>query len=64
MSFFRQYIAPFMVLLIFLAALFAVSIRIFLPSDMAAPAPISRIDLQTNIAQNPLENFLDLGATN
>lgn len=64
MSFFRQYIAPFMVLLIFLAALFAVSIRIFLPLDMAAPAPISRIDLQTNIAQNPLDNFLDLGATN
>lgn len=41
MSFFRQYVAPFAVLLIFLLALFAVSIRIFLPSDMAAPAPIS-----------------------
>ena len=41
MSFFRQYVAPFVVLLIFLFALFAVSIRIFLPSDMAAPAPIS-----------------------
>ncbi len=41
MSFFRQYLAPFVVLLIFLFALFAVSIRIFLPSDMAAPAPIS-----------------------
>ena len=41
MSFFRQYVAPFVVVLIFLFALFAVSIRIFLPSDMAAPAPIS-----------------------
>lgn len=41
MSFFRQYIAPFAVLIIFLLALFAVSIRIFLPSDMAAPAPVS-----------------------
>ena len=41
MSFFRQYIAPLAVVIIFLIALFAVSIRIFLPSDMAAPAPIS-----------------------
>jgi hypothetical protein len=43
MSFFRQYVAPFIVLLIFLVALFAVSIRIFLPSDMAAPAPIAQV---------------------
>ncbi len=41
MSFFRQYIAPLAVVIIFLIALFAVSIRIFLPSDMAAPAPVS-----------------------
>lgn len=40
MSFLRQYVAPFVVLLIFFVALFAVSIRIFLPSDMAAPAPV------------------------
>ncbi|MEN9869109.1 MAG: hypothetical protein RLZZ171_92 [Cyanobacteriota bacterium] len=57
MSFLRQYVAPLMVLLIFLIALFAVSIRIFLPSDMAAPAPISQLDLQLNIAQNALDNF-------
>jgi hypothetical protein len=57
MSFFRQYIAPLIVLLIFLTALFAVSIRIFLPSDMAAPAPISQVNLQLNIAQNALDNF-------
>jgi len=50
MSFFRQYIAPFIVLLIFFTALFVVSIRIFLPSDMAAPAPISQIDLSTAYA--------------
>ena len=43
MSFFRQYIAPLAVVIIFLIALFAVSIRIFLPSDMAAPAPVSMI---------------------
>lgn len=40
MSFFRQYIAPFAVIAIFLIALLAVSARIFLPSDMAAPAPV------------------------
>ncbi|HEY9771980.1 MAG TPA: hypothetical protein V6C71_26345 [Coleofasciculaceae cyanobacterium] len=51
MSFFRQYIAPFAVLLIFLLALFAVSIRIFLPSDMAAPAPVSVEGLSMVISQ-------------
>lgn len=40
MNFFRQYIAPLLVVTIFLFALFVVSARIFLPSDMAAPAPI------------------------
>jgi hypothetical protein len=40
MSIFRQYIAPFIVVVIFIIALVAVSARIFLPSDMAAPAPI------------------------
>ncbi len=40
MSFFRQYIAPLIVFAIFLVALFAVSVRIFLPSDMASPAPV------------------------
>ena len=40
MSIFRQYIAPLLVVLIFVFALVAVSARIFLPSDMAAPAPI------------------------
>ncbi len=52
MSFLRQYIAPLLVLIIFLVALFAVSIRIFLPSDMAAPAPISMEDLSTDHAPN------------
>jgi len=48
MSFFRQYLAPLITVLIFFLALFAVSIRIFLPSDMAAPAPISQLELNTN----------------
>lgn len=40
MNFFRQYIAPLFIVLIFGVALLAVSVRIFLPSDMMAPAPI------------------------
>ena len=40
MSIFRQYILPLLVVLVFFVALVAVSARIFLPSDMAAPAPI------------------------
>lgn len=44
MSFFRQYIAPLLVVLIFVLALVAVSARIFLPEDMAAPAPIEDVE--------------------
>ncbi len=40
MGFVRQYVAPFLIFLIFAIALLAVSVRIFLPSDMMAPAPI------------------------
>lgn len=43
MAFFREYISPLLILLIFLVALVAVSARIFLPSDMAAPAPIESV---------------------
>jgi hypothetical protein len=57
MSFFRQYIAPFAVLIIFLIALFAVSIRIFLPSDMAAPAPV--MDEVSTIAPAQFKLLLD-----
>jgi hypothetical protein len=39
MTFFRQYIAPLIVVLMFLFALLVVSARIFLPADMSAPAP-------------------------
>ena len=39
MAFFRQYIAPLFIVLIFLVALLATSARIFLPADMAQPAP-------------------------
>lgn len=46
MAFFRQYIAPLFVVLVFLIALVAVSARIFLPTDMAAPAPVEGLSLQ------------------
>ena len=42
MSFFRQYIAPLFIVLIFAIALLATSARIFLPSDMMAPAPTAQ----------------------
>lgn len=44
MTLFRQYIAPFLIVLVFLVALLAVSARIFLPNDLAAPAPIEELD--------------------
>jgi hypothetical protein len=40
MTFFRQYIAPLLIVLIFVFALVAVSARSFLPADMLAPAPM------------------------
>lgn len=43
MTIFRQYIAPFLIVLVFLVALLATSARIFLPADMAAPAPIEDV---------------------
>ena len=45
MNFFRQYISPLIVVFVFLLALVAVSARIFLPSDMAAPAPVENVSL-------------------
>ena len=43
MSIFRSYVAPLLVVLVFFAALVAVSARIFLPADMAAPAPVEEV---------------------
>jgi hypothetical protein len=57
MSIFRQYIAPLIVVLIFIFSLLVVSARIFLPQDMAAPAPVeepvqpSAIRLQSTPSQ-------------
>jgi hypothetical protein len=43
MSILRQYVAPLLIVLVFLVALVAVSSRIFLAEDMAAPAPIDEM---------------------
>ncbi len=54
MTIIRQYIAPLIAVLVFFAALVAVSARIFLPADMAAPAPIEEVSQQkqgTSVAQ-------------
>ncbi|MDJ0532889.1 MAG: hypothetical protein QNJ70_10400 [Xenococcaceae cyanobacterium MO_207.B15] len=45
MSFFRQYISPLIILIMFLVALVAVSSRAFLPSDLASPAPVASEEL-------------------
>ncbi|GAB4217256.1 MAG: hypothetical protein OHK0012_21250 [Synechococcales cyanobacterium] len=42
-SFFRQYVIPALILVVFLFTLVVVSIRSFLPGDMAAPAPVSTL---------------------
>jgi len=41
MTFLRQNIAPLMILLVFLFALVTMSARIFLPTDMSGPAPLT-----------------------
>jgi hypothetical protein len=40
MQFFRQNLMPALILVIFLVALAATSVRIFLPADLAGPAPM------------------------
>lgn len=52
MAVFRQYVAPFLIVLVFLVALLAVSSRIFLPADMAAPAPIEETSPKQSVAPN------------
>jgi hypothetical protein len=47
MAIFRQYVAPLLIVIVFLVALLAVSSRIFLADDMAAPAPIEEMAVPT-----------------
>ncbi|MEH2438110.1 MAG: hypothetical protein V7K25_28455 [Nostoc sp.] len=60
MAIFRQYIAPLLAVLVFLFALVAVSARIFLPSDMAAPAPIE----QVGVSYQPTPTYFPPAAHN
>jgi hypothetical protein len=60
MAIFRQYIAPFLIVLVFLVALLAVSARIFLPSDMAMPAPVEEMEQSPQAA---VPSAAPLGAT-
>jgi hypothetical protein len=50
MNFWRQYISPLIILLIFLVALVAVSARIFLPSDLSLPAPVGEISVSQRLS--------------
>jgi hypothetical protein len=43
MTFLRQNIAPLLIVMVFLFALVATSARIFLPTDMSAPAPLTGV---------------------
>jgi hypothetical protein len=56
MQIFREYIAPFLIVLVFFIAMIAVSARIFLPNDMLAPAPIEETAPAAAPADNPAEN--------
>ncbi len=58
MAIFRQYIAPLLAILVFVFALVAVSARIFLPSDMAAPAPIEEVSSQATPTDLPAAHNL------
>ncbi|GAB4377206.1 MAG: hypothetical protein Kow00121_26010 [Elainellaceae cyanobacterium] len=60
MAIFRQYIAPFLIVLVFLVALLAVSARIFLPADMAAPAPIEEVDQAAQVPAATSANVAEL----
>lgn len=53
MAIFRQYIAPLLIVLVFVVALVAVGARIFLPDDMAAPAPIETTESQPATSRAP-----------
>jgi hypothetical protein len=61
-SFIRSYVVPFFVILTFLIALVAVSARIFLPSDMAAPAPVEESQTATSPEAGTPEAIPDVEA--
>lgn len=60
MNIFRQYIAPLFAIVVFFLALIAVSARIFIPADMAAPAPIEEVNPQPEHAQVEFSDLASL----
>ncbi|MEN9226975.1 MAG: hypothetical protein Q6L60_08010 [Thermostichus sp. HHBFW_bins_43] len=56
MNILRQYVFPALILLVFLFTLVVVSIRSFLPGDMAQPAPIEDLPSVSLSAVPMLEN--------
>lgn len=64
MAIFRQYIAPLIVVLVFFVALVAVSARIFLPADMAAPAPTQEVNPNPENASSQFSGTVALVHTN
>lgn len=63
MAIFRQYIAPLLIVLVFLVALVAVAARSFLPADMAAPAPIEEVDQAAQLSTPPAKEVAGLPPT-
>lgn len=63
MSFLRQYVAPLFIVLIFLVAMVAVSARIFLPSDLAAPAPIEAPNALNSVRLNEVADTMPTDTT-
>ncbi len=60
MAIFRQFIAPLLIVLVFVIALVAVGARIFLPSDMAAPAPIESVEQAQGVPASVAELSIEL----
>lgn len=46
MTFIRQNVGPLLIILVFLFALVTMSARIFLPTDMSGPAPLTGVLFQ------------------
>ncbi len=59
MAFIRQYVMPLLIVLVFAFTLFVVSARIFLPNDLAAPAPLTEPEPVSIPSQASLPPALD-----
>jgi hypothetical protein len=62
MNIFRQYIAPLIAVIIFFIALVATSARIFLPSDMLAPAPVDGVGFNVDKLETQNNTFISMKA--